>query len=97
MGERPSSSRECICPGLVERWANPPFSQVARMLDKIVQDQAPCRPLLSTASSLPVARGLAHWPNSIREANSIIKDKTGNLVNIMSEVALAAAMESMIK
>ena len=53
--------------------------------------------MLSTASSLPVARNLAHWPNSIRQANSIIQDKAGNLVNIMSEAALAAAMESMMK
>ena len=44
-----------------------------------------------------MASGLAHWLNSIREANSIIQDTTDNLVNIMSEVALAAAMESMMK
>ena len=44
-----------------------------------------------------MARNLAHWPNSIRQANSIIQDKAGNLVNIMSEAALAVAMESMMK
>ena len=74
MGGRPLSSSRCICPGPGKKIGmdQPPFSQVAQMLDKIVRDQAGVLVCLAMWTSQP-------WWGKLQLAPPLLSERWGYL------------------